>query len=79
MSKFKDYYYKIKGKLLKKDPIGFSIANSVGNITFNSYWPSAMKFLFTDKITGSSFIAKDVKEAREKVEEMRKKFREFKN
>ena len=53
---------------------GESIAKTLG-VRFIGYWDEISKFLFNDdNETGTSFAAKDLDEARQKLKQKRKEF-----
>jgi len=53
---------------------GQSIAKALG-IRLVGYWEDAKSYLFNDdEETGTSFLAKDIDEARKKLKEKRKEF-----
>jgi hypothetical protein len=77
--KFKQYYFKAKDLLSGKRKLGKLIEKSIPNISYVSFWKEANKYLFQDNITDSSFTAKDLNDAREKVKDLREVFRKAKN
>lgn len=55
---------------------GARIAKTLG-VRLNGWWKELRKWLFTDdEITKSSFAAKSMEEAKEKLEKMRKAFKQ---
>jgi len=81
MSKMDEYLFE-KGAiklsdLVLSEAVHSSICKKITNeldLMCNGYWKEAGKYVFTDKITESTFLASNIKEAREKLEKMRKKF-----
>jgi len=55
------------------DTTGNAIANKLG-LTYNGWWEELGKYTFTDKVTGSTFLAKDEPEAILKLKKVRKSF-----
>ena len=70
--KFSIHYYIIENH--KNDPEGEALAAKY-DVDYNGWWGDGMeKFTFTDKVTGSTFTARDEEELKVKLDKMREAF-----
>jgi hypothetical protein len=70
-------------KYINKDPILVLTENNDGEqiskdlkVIYNGYWKDMESYMFTDPITKSTFLAKDKNEAKHKLKQLRKSFKD---